>query len=965
MSADEALRALFETVQADCPPAVWSRGVTLSRSASALVTQATEDEIVVKVATRTGVVAPTVTLWPADDDYLCDCSGREDVCEHVVAALLAVKHGPVATVGYRLERAGQGLRLRRVIVSSDGEKPLEGTVAAAAIAPGVKLVVSPVDVEAERALGYRLPDWIPPGAMPGLLRALGALSDVRFDGRPVTLSHVKVGALAVVEDAPGGGFLLRVIQDPAITELFNSGAALCGDVLHLVGEVGLSGRELEALRGGRVYRDGEVATLVTEVLPSLRSRLRIDVRTRRLPETTLERPRTAIEAQRDGHELLVLATLVYGDPAIARVDGSRLTLLGARVPVRDVEEEGRLARRLEQDLGLSVGHRVRFSGEAAVAFASRLARWRGDVRGTDLAAFHVVAPLVASVRLDDGTFEAVFESEGRTAGAGGVLRAWRAGASMCPLDDGGWAPLPLDWLARYGAIVADLVAAKDDSGTLPASAMPDLLRLCDALDLPRPAEAERLRALVDGFDALPPLALPADLRASLRHYQEDGVRWLSFLRDAGLGAMLADDMGLGKTLQALCALRGRTLVVAPTSVVFNWAAELARFRPGLSVSTYHGPRRALDPAADVTLTTYALLRLDADKLSAEAWDTVVLDEAQAIKNAGSQVARAAFGLGLKLKHGSFRMTLTGTPVENRLDELWSQLRFLNPGLFGGREDFQERYARPIEAGEPGAAERLRARIRPFVLRRKKRDVAPELPPRTDVVLRCELSDAERDVYEAVHAATRDDVLDRLGRGGNVLEALEALLRLRQAACHPALLPGGKAETAPQTSAKVDLLLETLDEVLSEGHKALVFSQWTIFLDLVEPHLTQAGHRFTRLDGSTRDRAGVVAAFQDEAGPPVLLLSLKAGGTGLNLTAADHVFLLDPWWNPAVEDQAADRAHRIGQNRPVLVHRLVAADTVEERILALQEQKRAMADAALGEADRAAALTRDDLMMLLG
>jgi SNF2 family DNA or RNA helicase len=415
-------------------------------------------------------------------------------------------------------------------------------------------------------------------------------------------------------------------------------------------------------------------------------------------------------------------------------------------------------------------------------------------------------------------------------------------------------------------------------------------------------------------------------------------------------------MGLGKTLQALCALRGRTLVVAPTSVLFNWEEEIARFRPGLRASLYHGAGRRLDPAADVTLTSYAILRLDADALAAVAWDSAILDEAQTIKNPDSQVARAAHRLA-----AGFRVTLSGTPVENRLEELWSQLHFTNPGLLGSREDFAERTARPVAAGDAAAVARLRERIRPFVLRRLKREVAPELPPRTEVVLHAVLSDEERAVYDAVRAATREDVLRRLGQGGGVLAALEALLRLRQAACHPGLVPGGPPA---ETSAKLELLLEFLDESVADGHKALVFSQWTSLLDRVEPVLRRAGIEFLRLDGSTRDRAAVVEGFQHEAGSPVLLISLGAGGLGLNLTAADHVFILDPWWNPAAEEQAADRAHRIGQTRPVMIYRLVAQDSVEERVLALQARKRALADAALGGAGAAAPLTREDLLALL-
>ena len=298
----------------------------------------------------------------------------------------------------------------------------------------------------------------------------------------------------------------------------------------------------------------------------------------------------------------------------------------------------------------------------------------------------------------------------------------------------------------------------------------------------------------------------------------------------------------------------------------------------------------------------------------------------------------------------FRVALSGTPVENRLDELWSQLHFANPGLLGARADFDERYAQPIADGDADVAAWLRARIRPFILRRRKDEVAPELPPRQEILLRCTLSDDERGVYDTVRAATVPGVVEQLRAGGNVMRALEALLRLRQACCHAGLVPG----QPEHASTKLELLRDRLESAVADGHKALVFSQWTSLLDRTEPVLEEAGLRFTRLDGSTRDRGGVVADFSRDDGPPVLLLSLRAGGTGLNLTQADHVFLLDPWWNPAVEDQAADRAHRIGQTRPVLVHRIVARDSVEERILALQQRKRALADAALegGRRDRA-------------
>jgi SNF2 family DNA or RNA helicase len=364
----------------------------------------------------------------------------------------------------------------------------------------------------------------------------------------------------------------------------------------------------------------------------------------------------------------------------------------------------------------------------------------------------------------------------------------------------------------------------------------------------------------------------------------------------------------------------------------------------------------------VTLTTYGILRLDRQRLSSEPWQTIVLDEAHLIKNPGSQIAQAAHSL-----QAPFRIALSGTPVENRLADLWSQFQFVNPGLLGTHADFEERYASPISRGDAETEKQLRARIRPFLLRRLKRDVAPELPPRTEVFLHCELSTDERSLYDSILAASRQEVLAQLGQGGSVFAALETLLRLRQACCHPELVLKQAHEnsgSAALSSSKTTLLLETLQESIALGHRSLVFSQWTSFLDLIEPLLQSAGIEFCRLDGTTPNREDVVRRFQDPKGPPVFLLSLKAGGVGLTLTAADHVFLLDPWWNPTVEDQAADRAHRIGQENPVLIHRLVAKDTLEDRILTLQREKQRLSGAVLEGSAQASQLTREDIVSLL-
>lgn len=972
-TSSAALDSLFEAIREECDPGIWSRAVTAARSGAVHGERESDDEIVLRVSTHQGLVAPTVRLYPDEDEWDCDCAGPANPCEHVAAAAIALRQArkdgkslprsvqETATIGYRLARRPGGLGLERVAVTPSAEVPLRGSLAGRSSneVNGARLSPTPADLRLEHRLGSRFDGPVPRGIAARLLGLLAECEDVRFEGEPIETSTEPVLPLAIVEDR-GDGFLLSVCPARGVDEAFENGIARCGRVLRPVGEPRLTLREREELPRGRYFAPDDAGLLASSVLPDLEARLPVEIRTQRLPSARRERPRIQLSLRRDGDSLAVQPEIVYGDPPCARIAEGRLVHVQGPVPIRDLAAEEQLVRRLERELALAPEIETRLDPEPAIALAERLATFDAGIQGDAHREFFRAPPLEASLRLDPGAFGvelATTTANGRRAAVDptAALRAWRAGESLVPLEGGGFAALPTDWLARFGSRVADLLAARDAQGKIPPCVLPDLGQLCRDLGEPEPPALERLRVGLDGFERIPAAPLPADLRAELRPYQRAGVNWLGFLRGAGLGGLLADDMGLGKTLQALCAVRRRTLVVAPTSVLPGWAEQAERFRPSLRISVYHGPKRALDPQADLTITSYAILRLDVERLAAIAWDTVVLDEAQAIKNPDSQAAQAAHRL-----RASFRLTMTGTPVENRLEELWSQLAFSNPGLLGSLADFQERYAQPIARGEPGAAARLRERIAPFVLRRLKREVARDLPPRTEVALYCELSDEERAVYDTVRAATRSEVVERLRAGGSVLEALEALLRLRQASCHAGLVPGQHAER----SSKLDLLLETLDEALAEGHKALVFSQWTSLLDRVEPVLREAAIEFARLDGSTVDRGAVVERFQATDGPPVLLVSLRAGGTGLNLTAADHVFLLDPWWNPAVEDQAADRAHRIGQDRPVLVHRLVARDTVEERILALQAEKRALAEAALSGADRAAALTRDDLLALL-
>ena len=474
---------------------------------------------------------------------------------------------------------------------------------------------------------------------------------------------------------------------------------------------------------------------------------------------------------------------------------------------------------------------------------------------------------------------------------------------------------------------------------------------------------------------IPPCPVPAGFHATLRAYQEQGLAWLQFLRTAGLGGVLADDMGLGKTVQALAHLaveqaEGRldrpALVVCPTSLVPNWQAEATRFAPGLRTLVLHGPDRSDRFASigehDLIITTYPLLGRDHAVLTAQDWHVVILDEAQTIKNPLAATSKLARTLRARQ-----RLCLSGTPLENHLGELWSLFDFLLPGFLGDRKQFGWRYRGPIEkAGNTERQRMLAQRIAPFLLRRTKEQVASDLPPKTEIGETVEMGDGQRAIYEgirlAMHAKVRAAIAQR-GLAGSGIVILDALLKLRQACCDPRLLKLATAKAAKAKSAKLERLLEMLPQMLEEGRSVLLFSQFTSMLALIEADLTRLALPYVLLTGDTKDRTVPVRRFQSGE-VKLFLISLKAGGVGLNLTAADTVIHYDPWWNPAVEDQATDRAHRIGQDKPVFVHRLTTAGTIEAKMEVLKQRKQALAAGILGgTAGAALGLTEGDLDML--
>jgi len=576
----------------------------------------------------------------------------------------------------------------------------------------------------------------------------------------------------------------------------------------------------------------------------------------------------------------------------------------------------------------------------------------------------------------------IVDFDGVSARLPALLKALKHQENTIVLSDGTIGMLPDEWLKKYGTLAAlgsiegdHVEFQRNQAGLLDAllASQPDAT--CD--DTFR-AVREQLR----GFEAIKPANPSGLFKGTLRPYQCEGLGWLEFLQTFKFGGCLADDMGLGKTVQVLALLESRrvlreerkkdgssmsigpSLAVVPRTLIFNWKQEAARFTPSLRIMDHTGTGRQRGMPDfgnyDLVLTTYGTLLRDIAHLKDVLFDYIILDEAQAIKNANAQTAKAT--RLLKCEH---RLALSGTPVQNHLGELWSLFEFLNPGMLGTASVF-----RLTDAGgrssEPETRELLSRALRPFILRRTKSQVAKDLPERTDETLYCELDGAQRKLYDELREHYRRSLLkkvDEEGMAKSKIMILEALLRLRQAACHPGLIDKTRVG---ESSAKLEALMPQMSEIMEEGHKALVFSQFTSMLAIVRRRLDKEGVVYEYLDGKTRDREEPVRRFQEDPACKLFLISLKAGGLGLNLTAAEYVFLLDPWWNPAVEMQAIDRAHRIGQTRQVFAYRLIAKDTVEEKVLELQKFKKDLADSIIN-ADNSIIrdLRREDLELLLG
>jgi superfamily II DNA or RNA helicase len=560
-----------------------------------------------------------------------------------------------------------------------------------------------------------------------------------------------------------------------------------------------------------------------------------------------------------------------------------------------------------------------------------------------------------------------------------VVRAFLKGRKTITLGSGAIGMLPEEWLQRNFAVLEMGKAVKTGKKageklrfhSSQTMLLDSMLEEMEQVSLD--SKFLETRKKIQDFTGIKPEEPPVNFNGKLRGYQKDAMGWFRFLQDLGFGGILADDMGLGKTVQVLAMLAGRragrgkkirpSLVVAPTTLVFNWQLECEQFVPDMKCLVYTGLNRAETfndfDSFDLVITSYGIVRRDIKKLAEFEFDYIVLDESQAIKNSASQIAKA-----VRLLRCQHKLCLTGTPLENHVGELWSQMEFLNPGLLGSWSVFDRRFIKPVAAGDKKAMEMLKQLVMPFMLRRTKEKVIRELPDKVENIVRCSMSPAQADIYNGVREHYRAEIMSQVERKGmnrSKMRVLEGLLRLRQAANHPALVGHESME-----SGKMNELLTLVKEAVQGEHKALVFSQFTAMLRLIRIELDQQGITYEYLDGRTPvgKRQAKVQNFQNNEKTKLFLISLKAGGTGLNLTAADYVFLVDPWWNPAVELQAVDRTHRIGQTRKVFTYKLITSGTIEEKVLQLQEKKRDVVNSIMsGSRDIMKELTAADLELL--
>ena len=921
--------SLFDEIKSMASPNIWNKAVGLARTSSVtLLKIESDEEITVRVELPSAATAVQVRLSPLQQLWECDSLSDDDPSLYVLITVIAVRNNYLKAetarwkIGYFFRKDGDSLIIDRAFIHPDFPKRVIG-ILETEMYKNPDYLVSRNDITLDRIIdfGKKIDAQLFCNTIPYLAES----TDLFMDDRQVTLQSSPIEVGIVIEDHPKGyriGQLLPLSASQAqyITPyLYQSGASL----------IGIKSDRLPAMiRGnGTIMGHHQAELLFNTMLPKLKDHFDVSINVSKIPKFLAAKPRLLVVADKRGSDGVWLSPhIVYGDPIVAEIKNNELSYKSSGYMIhRDIATEQRILGSLPLQLRGANSSAREFQGAEAVALIKLTKEHIADSRSIA----HLIPKESLEPRFSEDLNQATLYFTGKidtkesTVSSTAVWNAYSDGYGVIKLKDGSWANLPGEWLNTIAARGADLLEALLCKSVTPSIATRLAPIIGGESTVQFPAQWKQFLNFLDGTLKVPACSLSDSVSAIVRPYQREGIQWAHTLRTLQVGGLMADDMGLGKTLQTLCVLPPKTLIIAPTSVLGSWLEQCKRFRPDFKVCLYHGTQRVFDEQADAYITSFTLVRSDQNILERQ-WNAIVIDEAHTLKNPLSLTFAAVQSLNSK-----WRIALTGTPIENSLQDLWAQFSLLNPGLLPPYDTFREW---PLE--------KIRSLTRPFILRRTKEEVAKDLPPKTEIILKCTLSDDERTTYDAILLATQRDLTTEDGVKLSALQILEALLRLRQACCHPGLIAENYLQ---KSSAKLDLLMESLTASLDSNHPALIFSQWVGLLNIVEARLIAQGISFTRLDGSTKDRQSIVNEFQSPDGPMVMLISLKAGGVGLTLTRAEHVYLLDPWWNPAVEEQAAARAHRIGQTNPVFVYKLIAENTIEEQVLEMQERKLALAN----------------------
>jgi superfamily II DNA or RNA helicase len=961
-SAKKQIRSYMEEFRELVEDRAWSSAVHASRSADF---QGWVEAERVLVSVRIGQEKKSVRMefTISEFNYLSDCSCQDDPCIHLLCGIILVhskwdlvsgEGSDIAPAGnapyleYHVSFQGRGLNIERMLRSGEHKTPFReslveyvGGVSSGRIQADMPMV-STDDYILDRALGQRKEGSVQAEHMKEAMQALSRLSHVFYEAKntQVARDHEVYEFYSRID--PEG-----VVIDPSesIPDIFS---VKDGVINWRV----LPDANLERLmKYGMQVSYEELSAFLEASLPKLQKRCTVHAPSGDWPDLVDVPPRLVFQTEALDSGFVLIPRIEYGEPPLARIGkGGSCELVGRKtIPRRDLKAEIAISKQVQRQWRMDLGDSRVVTGEQAVQAAEMLAS--GEVYGDIHKVFLPQGSLTPMVSADGGKLDLRFyasEQHDETVDFETVMESASRGASVLRLSSGSWVRLPKDWLAEIAPLTEHGSGSYSRSGSRMSTSR--VLQIA-------PFIGEKGISVVRDFlesvsrvnTEKGELSLPEGIL--LRAYQEEGVRWMTGLSGCeNMGALLADDMGLGKTIQTLASLRFPSLVIVPTSLLPQWEDALRQWYPAQSLCVYHGTGRSWDSTSDIVLSTYGVLRNESALFSSRVFEMIVLDEIQTIKNLASAVSEAAFSL-----QGNFRLGLTGTPVENSVTDLWSIFNFILPGLLPEPERLHSIIE--TEQGVP----LIRKMITPFILRRKKSDVLKELPEKTEIVVPCVMEEEQRSMYESFLHDARDEARKYLSQGKGYMSLFEKLLRLRQICVHPMLL----GDAGITSSVKIETSIDYLERITTSGHKVLLFSQWTSALDLIEALLASCTGAPLRIDGSTTNRAAVLSRFREDPEVSVLLLSLKAGGVGLNLVEADHVVFLDPWWNPAVEKQAEDRVHRIGQENPVFVYRMIVKDSIEEKILELHKRKSQLSEALLeGNASRDSSLSEEDLRFLL-